>query len=158
MCVSCSSLGYHYFNWCSRRAHQNQKGQDLCSCSQQHAIWSKQHKEMEDGLWYQREMGKSFDGLGINVSTLNIVFRFSVENTNLFIFSLKKTLTFLRANMLVKISFSTVRFTTTENIELNIFPYIFIDMSMCVWLIIVNCRSTISGYCWWDNLDKWHEY
>lgn len=53
-------------------------------------------------------MGKSFDGLGINVSTLNFVFGFSGRNS-IFLFG-KKTLTFLRASKLVKILFNTVRF------------------------------------------------
>lgn len=54
-------------------------------------------------------MGKSFDGLGINVSTLNFVFGFSGGNS-IFFFFVKKTLTFLRASKLVKILFNTVRF------------------------------------------------
>lgn len=53
-------------------------------------------------------MGKSFDGLGINVSTLNFVFGFSGRNS--IFFFVKKTLTFLRASKLVKILFNTVRF------------------------------------------------
>lgn len=67
---TCFSVGHHYSNWCSRRAHQNAESQDLCSCSQQHAVWSEQHQEVEDGVRHQGALGEPADGLGVHVSAV----------------------------------------------------------------------------------------
>lgn len=79
-CFTCPLLsGYHHSDRGPRGAHQNAQSSHLCSRQDGHAVWSQQHQEVEDGLWYQRALGEPADGLGVNVRTTRMILQLTTE-------------------------------------------------------------------------------